>query len=225
MMMRHLAVACCLAAMCLDGPVSTLPALAQPAPAQPKFDPLPRPETQPKPVPDHAGPGPKPEEIISALTTDINGDATLDRILLSQNEDGDATLWIYLGKDKPGGGTDFHRPIVAKSIIFAGPAFGQQPLLEMNRNGSSLLVRSQNESIGRTAWNQTLTITWRNSRLVVAGLTYQFQDKLETNQSGGCDVNFLSGRALRNGKPHAEKVAPLDLSAFDPDKLPKACEF
>jgi hypothetical protein len=230
MTMRRLMVALCVTAMSFGVAVSTLPAFAQPAPskpapAQPKYDPLPRPETQPKPVPDHAGPGPKPEEIISALTTDINGDATLDRILLTQNEDGDATLWVYLGRDKPGGGTEFHHPIVAKSIVFAGPAFGQQPSLEMSRNGSSLLVRSQNDSIGRTAWNQTLTITWRNSRLVVAGLTYQFQDKLELNQSGGCDVNFLSGRALRNGKPHAEKVAPLELSAFDPDKLPKACEF
>jgi hypothetical protein len=224
-MMRHLVAACCLAAMSFAAPVSIPPSFAQPAPIQPKYDPLPRLETQPKPVPDHAGPGPKPEEIISALTTDINGDATLDRILLSQNEDGDATLWVYLGKDKPGGGTEFHRPVVAKSIVFAGPAFGQQPSLEMSRNGSSLLVRSQNESIGRTAWNQTLTITWRAGRLVVAGLTYRFQDKLEMSQSGGCDVNFLSGRALRNGKPHAEKVAPLELSAFDPDKLPKACEF
>jgi hypothetical protein len=225
MMMRHPVSALCLAAICLAAPVPDGGALAQSSPAQPKYDPLPRPETQPRPVPDHAGPGPKPEEIISALTTDINGDAMLDRILLSQNEDGDASLWVYLGKDKPGGGTDFHRPIVAKSIVFAGFAFGQQPSLEMSRKGSSLLVRSQNDSIGRTSWNQTLTIAWRNNRLAVAGLTYQFQDKLELGQSGGCDVNFLSGRALRNGKPHPEKVAPLDLSAFDPDKLPKACEF
>jgi hypothetical protein len=222
--MRHRLAAFCLAAMVFAVPAANLPSFAQSTPAQPKYGPLPRPETQPRPVPDHAGPGPKPEDIISALTSDINGDAMLDRILLSQNEDADATLWVYLGKDKPGG-KDFHRPIVAKSIVFAGFAFGQQPSLEMNRNGTSLLVRSQNDSIGRTSWNQTLTIAWRNSRLVVAGLTYQFQDKLEMNQSGGCDVNFLSGRALRNGKPHAEKVAPLDLSAFDPDKLPKACEF
>ncbi len=102
--------------------------------------------------------GPKPETIISALTTDINGDATLDRILLSQNEDGDGTLWVYLGKHKPEGGLDFHPPIVATAIVFAGTAFGQWPSLEMGRNGASLLVRSQNDAIGRTAWNQTLTI-------------------------------------------------------------------
>jgi hypothetical protein len=169
--------------------------------------------------------GPRPETIISALSTDINGDASLDRILLSQNEDGDATLWVYLGKYNPEGGLAFHPPIVAKSIVFAGTAFGQWPSLEMNRTGSSLLVRSQNEAIGRTSWNQTLTITWRNNRLVVAGLTYAFQDKIDLSKSGECDVNFLSGRATRNGKPHPDKVTPLTLAEFDPDKLPKACTF
>lgn len=207
-------VACVLAAVMFEA----VPGRAQSLP-------LPRPETQPKPLPTYVGPGPKPETIISALSTDINGDASLDRILLTQNEDGDATLWVYLGKDSPGGGLAFHPPIVAKAIAFAGTAFGQWPSLEMNRNGSSLLIRSQNEAIGRTAWNQTLTITWRNNRLVIAGLTYQFRDKLDLNQSGNCDVNFLSGRALRNGKPHAEKISPLALAEFDPDKQPKACEF
>ncbi len=95
----------------------------------------------------------------------------------------------------------------------------------MSRNGASLLVRSQNDAIGRTAWNQTLTIAWRDNRLVVAGLTYQFQDKIDLRSSGGCDVNFLSGKATRNGKPHPERIAPLRLADFDPDKLPKACEF
>jgi hypothetical protein len=170
-------------------------------------------------------PGPTPETIISALSTDINGDARLDRILLSQNEGGDATLWVYLGKDKPDGGLAFDPPIIAKSIVFAGTAFGQWPALEMNRTGSSLLVRSQNEAIGRTSWNQTLTIAWRNNQLVVAGLTYQFQDKIDLRQSGSCDVNFLSGRAMRNGKPHPDRVSPLPLAAFDPDKLPAACQF
>ncbi len=211
------------AALAAGAQAQTAPAAAPAAKSQP--EPLPRPGTQPQPVPVASGPGPKPEEIISALSTDINGDATLDRILLSQNEDGDATLWVYLGKDKPDGGLAFHPPIIAKSIVFAGTAFGQWPTLEMNKAGTSLLVRSQNEAIGRTAWNQTLTIAWRNGRLMVAGLTYQFQDKLDLKQSGGCDANFLSGRALRNGKPHPDKVEPLPLSAFDPDSLPKACQF
>lgn len=200
------------------------PGNAQSAAPQPNAT-LPRPETQPKPLPTYAGSEPRPETIISALSTDINGDAWLDRILLTQNEDGDATLWVYLGKEAPEGGLAFHPPIVANSIVFAGTAFGQWPSLEMNRNGSSLLIRSQNESIGRTAWNQTLAITWRNNQLVVAGLTYAFRDKLELGKTGGCDVNFLSGRALRNGKPHQEKVSPLTLAAFDPDQLPRACEF
>jgi hypothetical protein len=220
MVMRLLASALCLAAMSFAAPASV-----QPAPAQPKYDPLPRPETQPKPLPNYAGPGPKPEEIISALSIDINGDATLDRILLSHTEDDGATLWVYLGKDNPNGGLAFHPPIVTKSVAFSGIAFGQWPSLEMSRNGSSLLVRSQNESIGRNAWNQTLAITWRNSQLVIAGLTYEYRDKLDLKQLGNCDVNFLSGRALRNGKPHPEKIAPLTLAQFDLDKSPKACEF
>jgi hypothetical protein len=214
--------ACVLAAMTLHAEAGR--AQSPPA-AQPPYATLPRPETQPKPAPAYSGPEPKPQAIISALSTDINGDASMDRVMLTQEEDGDATLWVYLGKDAPDGGLAFHPPIVAKSIVFAGPAFGQWPTLEMNRNGTSLLVRSQNESIGRNAWNQTLTITWRNNQLVVAGLTYAFRDKLELGKTGGCDVNYLSGRALRNGKPHPEKVAPLALAAFDPDTMPKACEF
>jgi hypothetical protein len=194
-------------------------------PAQPQYNPLPRPETQPKPVPAAVTPGPKPHEIISALTTDINGDATPDRILLSQGPDGDATLWVYLGKSTNDGTQAFHAPMIGKDIVFAGTAFGQWPSLEMNKQGTSLLIRSQNESIGRSRWNQTLTIAWRNNTLVVAGLTYEWRDTLDLKQFGTCDANFLSGRALRNGKPHADKVAPLTLAQFDPRKLPKACTF
>jgi hypothetical protein len=199
-------------------------ALAQAtSPAPPQNSPLPRPETQPKPVPVAGPQGPKPHEIISALTTDINGDATLDRILLSQGEDGDATLWVYLGKDAPGGGLAFHPPIIAKDVVFGGTSFGQWPSLAMNKQGTSLLVQSQNEAIGRGRWDQTLTITWRNNALVVAGLTYNWRDTLELDKSGSCDVNFLSGRAIRNGKPYAEKIAPLKLADFDPSQMPKAC--
>jgi hypothetical protein len=65
-----------------------------------------------------------------------------------------------------------------------------------------LLVHSEQTGIGRSAWNQTLTLAWRDGAFVVAGYTRSGYDRI-TGSSARCDVNLLTGdyriEAVRGG--------------------------
>jgi hypothetical protein len=145
--------------------------------------------------------------------------------MLMAAEDEPAALHLVLGR-RSGSGVAFDAPVIKPDLVFNGAMAGQQASLEAGRGGS-LRVLSLNEGIGRNKWTQTLTIAFRKDRFVVAGLTYATYDTLDLDDPASnytCDVNFLTGRALRNGKPHAGKVSPMTLADFDPEQLPKACK-
>jgi hypothetical protein len=174
-----------------------------------------------KPEPQKAGPATPLVEI----TLDLNGDSVMDKATLMAAEDEPAALHLFLGR-RSGSGVAFNAPVIKPDLVFNGAMAGQQASLEAGRGGS-LRVLSLNEGIGRNKWTQTLTIAFRNGRFVVAGLTYVTYDTLaldDPTSNYTCDVNFLTGRALRNGKPHAGKVSPVTLADFDPADLPKACQ-
>ena len=168
---------------------------------------------------------PGPATPLAEITLDLNGDGVLDRAMLMAAEDEPAALQLVLGR-RSGSGVAFDAPVIKPDLVFNGAMAGQQASLEAGRGGS-LRVLSLNEGIGRNKWTQTLTIAFRKDRFVVAGLTYATYDTLDLDDPASnytCDVNFLTGRALRNGKPHAGKVSPMTLADFDPEQLPKACQ-
>jgi hypothetical protein len=168
---------------------------------------------------------PGPATPLAEITLDLNGDGVLDRAMLMAAEDEPAALHLVLGR-RSGSGVAFDAPVIKPDLVFNGAMAGQQASLEAGRGGS-LRVLSLNEGIGRNKWTQTLTIAFRKDRFVVAGLTYATYDTLDLDDPSSnytCDVNFLTGRALRNGKPYAGKVSPMTLADFDPEQLPKACQ-
>ncbi|CTQ31729.1 hypothetical protein [Jannaschia rubra] len=85
---------------------------------------------------------------------------------------------------------------VAPGIVWDGPMWGQGPGLEASDAAAdrmqSLRVVSGNEGVGGTAWNQTLTIAFREGRFVLAGYAFSSRDRLNTAWSL-CDVNLLTG--------------------------------
>lgn len=161
--------------------------------------------------------------VLASVSFDLNGDGWMDRAILIENSDGDADLLIFTGAQGKDG-MEFRRALHKKALAFNGNIHGQMASLSVNRAGS-LVVTSQNESIGRNRWNRTVTIAYRNNQFVVAGFTHNEHDTLAPNTGGACEVNYLSGRMTRNGKPFQGQVNAISLAAFDPDKLPAACKF
>lgn len=125
-----------------------------------------------------------------------------------------------------------------KFLSTGGSMAGDEPSLATNHR-DSLLVQSGNEGFGRTAWNQTVTVAWRNNQLVVAGYDYSDRDRLGQDEETNCSVNLLTGRGILtkypareanpNGKPKVTKFSvpttPILLADWSEASIPKGCGF
>ncbi len=99
---------------------------------------------------------------------------------------------------------------------------GQEPWLEVKANRSLQLI-SENDSIGRNRWRQTLTIAFRNDKFMVAGYTFAYRDSLDPDASGVCDVNLLSGKGFNKGKPFRTELSAMSVDSWTIDTKPKEC--
>ena len=133
--------------------------------------------------------------VSSVAVGDMDGDYYRYRALLVETDDG-ADLYIYVQ------GSDGMRLAArAPSIAWRGRMFGQEPRLEVAKN-KSLKVISENASIGRDRWEQTLTIAYRGGRFVVAGYTYSYYDTLDPE----CGWNVRRQSSVRAWCAQNEKV-------------------
>jgi hypothetical protein len=164
------------------------------------------------------------ERVLSAATLsfELNGDT--DRAVLVENDDAGTDLYIYLGLDPPKSDAHIKPALMKKGAALSGSMWGTRPSLETTGKGS-LLVKSANEAVGRNRWSQTLTIVYRNKEFVVAGLTREERDTLDLKAGGSCDINFLTGKGKRNGKPVETKFPATKLVDWSDEKLPKECSF
>lgn len=116
------------------------------------------------------------------VASDLNGDGRVERFSLAQR-DGGADLII----ENTGGGV-----VVATDLVWSG-GIGQKPELGLAPNGSVRVI-SQNMSIGRNRWVQTLTIAHRKGGYMIVGFTYEWFDTLNPKDAGTCDLNLLNGK-------------------------------
>jgi hypothetical protein len=177
-------------------------------------------------APAHAGAaeadvGRSPNDVVSAVTLDMNGDGRFDRAVLVE-EDDTVTLLVYLSAPDRDDRRDRRLAIVKPAVAWNGGMWGQQPSLEVNARGS-LLVRSANESIGRDRWSQTLTVAYKNGTFLVAGLTFNRRDSLDPEAATACDLNYLSGQGIRNGKPIRLAARTPLLADWSDEARPKEC--
>ena len=162
--------------------------------------------------------------VLSAVTLDFTGDGAQDRAVLVLNDNSSADLYLYLVKDDAKGESALALAQSKAGIAFSGGMWGQLPSLESNGKGS-LMIKSMNDSVGRDRWSQTLTIVYRNKEFLVAGISFTARDTLDPKAGGSCELNLLTGKGLRNGKPVQGKPAPIRLADWSDDKLPKECRF
>lgn len=152
--------------------------------------------------------------------------ANTDRAVLVENGDAGADLYIYLGLEPVRDPSKAMKPaLFKKGIAWSGGMWGTRPSLETNAKGS-LQIKSENTAIGRDRWTETLTVIYRNKEFIVAGLTREAYDLLEPNTAHSCDLNFLTGKGKRDGKPVEVKTPLKKLADWSEDKAqPKECAF
>jgi hypothetical protein len=163
-----------------------------------------------------------PPSVLAEVRADLNGDGIIDRaVLLRESDEDDVDLAVYLSAD---GHAATEPSLYRKAFGWAGDMAGTTPELSVNRAGS-LVVVFQNDAIGRDRWRQQITIAFRRGELVVAGYDYSARDTLRPKFSRGCDLNFLSGEGVRDGKPvQLGAPAPRLADWTDKDKsVPETC--
>lgn len=164
------------------------------------------------------------ERVLSAVTLSFGLNGETDRAVLVDNDDATADLYIFLNLDPAKSKGDIKPALLKKNAASSGSLWGSRPSLDISGKGS-LLIKSANEAIGRDRWSQTLTIVYRNKEFVVAGLTRETRDTLDLNAGGSCDLNFLSGKGKRNGKPVEVSSRPIRLADWSDEDMPKECVF
>jgi hypothetical protein len=87
------------------------------------------------------------------------------------------------------------------SFVWGSDWAGTEPSLSINGRGS-LVVVTGNSGIGRTSWEQKVTIKLNpvTDALEVIGFDYNYYDKLDLS-NGSCSYNFNTGKGVivRNG--------------------------
>ncbi|NEI69679.1 hypothetical protein GR212_08875 [Rhizobium lusitanum] len=177
----------------------------------------------------HAGDPVPPGRIIDAAIGDWNKDGKPDLALLAASSPDDQAdnpigIYIYLRDDE-------HSllklaasaPDKIWGSVEPGGVVGQEPSISALPNGSIAIV-SQNDSIGRDRWEQTLTLAYRNSGFVVAGYTYDSSDTLEPDNSHSCDYNVLTGKVTKDGKTLKADAKTVSIQDWQDDIGQKACE-
>lgn len=160
-----------------------------------------------------------PNKLLSLTSSDWNDDGRPDRAVLIANEmdENEADLLILLS-----GGDGRPELLRVPRIAWVGGMWGQEPSLELAENGS-LIVVSENETIGRERWRMALTLAYRGGAFVVGGFTWTSRDSLEPDNSTHCDINLFNGRGIRNDKPISTTMRALPVAEWDLDTFPGEC--
>lgn len=162
---------------------------------------------------------------------------TKERYGLSQGESVDLYLYLGTGDDKLD--LSSKPAFLKKNIVDPERTPWVQPL-EKNDNGS-LVVTSFYGWGARQSWGESLTIVHRDGDLLVGGYAKSWEWSNEVRKPdgeldvetniGGCDIDFLSGKAVvsegldEEEKPIQGKFAPVKLADWPVEKLPEACDF
>lgn len=154
------------------------------------------------------------DSIVDAAMGDINGDGRQDLAILTLaagKSSNDIGIAVYL--------RDLNLPALKRAIqlparFWGTSSAGQQPQITILEN-RSITVHTENMAFGREHWERTYTLAWRGSRLLVAGFTYTFNDTIDHDQFGNCDLNLLTGRGVRNGVPFRAGSQQIDLADWD----------
>jgi hypothetical protein len=165
------------------------------------------------------------------ITLDMDNDGQIDRAVITTNpDDGSADLSLYLaageGKLDP-----------ARKPDFVKKALTEERILGLESKGKGSLVITSCFGCGASkSTEETLTVVYRRGKFLVGGYSRSWDwgeqkaDGTVETTLGGCDINYLTGKAtvskdLEAGRPIKGKFKPVPLKDWSYEKRPKACEF
>lgn len=128
-------------------------------------------------------------------------------------------------------GSDYH---VLEISVSNGEKYQNEKLVYAFSNPGASLEELDNGSFkviidhsgaGRSASLREYTISYRDSRFVVSGITVSEYDRIDPNLGGSCDINLLTGKGERNSRPVKLRPQKLDLTKVSFEWLPKECKF
>ena len=182
------------------------------------------------------------ESVLYDLTLDVDKDGSMDRAVLvlvgpSPAEFTDAAkefyilaegeradLYVYLG----GGDADLdisQQPDLLKESLVTSDQLKFAMPLGTNSKGSLNVVSSN--GFGNTGnVTETLTIVYRDSRFLVAGLEVDWSLREDSSE---CSINFLSGKAVKRlndekGLVLKARFKPIPLTDWSDETRPTVCE-
>ena len=156
-------------------------------------------------------------------------DVELDREIVMDFNDDEAEDSVKLLPAPEG--SDYH---VLDITVSTGEKFQNEKLVYAFSNPGASLEELDNGSFkviidhsgaGRSASLREYTISYRDKRFILSGITVSEYDRIDPNLGGSCDINLLTGKGERNSRPVKIKGQKLDLSKVNFEWLPKECKF
>lgn len=146
--------------------------------------------------------------VLQAVLVDIS-DAHIghERAVLLAHRDSDsakADLVILAGEPDDDAGEPL---AIGRGVVWMGQMAGQIPTLAVTDNGG-LQLRAEQIGIGRSPWEEVLTLAEREGQIRIAGYTLRQWDRLNA-ASAVCDWNLLTGNWETEVTPPAESGLPV----------------
>jgi len=160
----------------------------------------------------------KESNVLSVVTGDWNQDKQLDAAVLMKNKD-IVELYIFLANEK----NRLQQVIYKPDIVWMGGMGGTVPYLKTSKKTGSLFIHSENDSIGRNRWSQTLTIAYRDKNFMIGGYSYNSYDTLDLSNNLNCDINLFTGKGFKNKKPLKISAQKIKLKNWTDNDIPKEC--
>ncbi len=164
----------------------------------------------------------RPEQVLSVVTADWNGDGSFDRaVLIASNlEPGSTELLIYLSEPK----TETMKLTLRKlNPAWMGDMWGTLPRLNLDKN-NNLVIHSQNDVIGRNRWQRMVTINYDSGHFFVSGYSLSEQDTLDPDYNFSCTFNMFTGHGKKNNTPFTVKAQTLILANWTDEWTPSPCD-
>ena len=124
-------------------------------------------------------------QVFASLASDLDADGDEDLAILSGTYGAQLTVLLA---DADG---NLSLAVQTPALIGSGGP-SETPSLSVTQQGS-LQITSSNYGIGRHKWEAVLTIAFRKSNFVLAGLTWSEFDSLTQDSWRKCDINLLTG--------------------------------
>lgn len=150
---------------------------------------------------------------------DWNRDGVPDKATLSSNTDKDFrefSIWL----SRSGG----LKKVVANQNFVLSEAY-PGAYLELMPNGKINII-VDHSGVGAAEYVQTWTVAYDDdNKFVLSNFTYEFQDLLDEDKKGRCDLDLLSGKGSANGSSITFDPIIKDINSVTINFQPKPCKF